>query len=509
MTTAETALFQAQSFIDVGQPQRAADVLTRALRDEPERPDLLSVLSRAYVRVGDDDQALRAAHASQTAAGRPVLQAMLVLATVAHRRNDHREVCELARTITTKWPDEPYGHAWYALGLTRLATTDVQRATVRQAMATALDLGQRTPTLLRNAAWIESRFGQREACLAYVDEGLATDPSNADLLKLRAWAVKDATYRATVMLGILAIDPMDNEASTSLEREVEPRLEGLHRLLFVAPFLLALAVLPPPVMPRVVALTLALGCLLLRAASHARFLGSLPQPYVRARWRRQGRTLIASAALVLLGAALFAADLPVVGPVVMAAGLGLWGRAVLGGLTRRVTGETDGSDTQQLLLRAHAVRARNRAVLGTVVGCFALFIGTQYLGRADAGGVAAPFFAIALLVGVAMVSCAALLGWAGRRLVGNGMPATALVLGVAGIGFGAAGAVGVADSTTGPEAGRYQQLPTSERICRRGACYEAPPTPVAPIPTISVPTFDIPTFEPPTFKTPEVPDLRP
>jgi hypothetical protein len=501
VATGDTALFQATSFIDVGQPQRAVDVLTQALRAEPQRPDLLATLARAHLRTGDHELAAQVAHAAQTAAGRPVLQAMLVLIAAADRRGDHRTVCELARTVTTQWPDEPNGHAWYALGLARLATTEAERAIARQAIATALDLGHRSPTLLLNAAWIESRFGQRESCLAYADEGLAVDPSNADLLKLRAWAVKDARYSAKVMLGILAIDPMDSGASRSLERQVEPRRARLVRLVFVAPFALALAVLLPPVVPRLAAVCVVVGLVLLRAAPPARFLRSLPSAYVTTRWQRQGRTLIASVTLVLLGAALFALDLPVVGPIVMATGIGLWGRATLGGVTRRVAGEVEGSDTQQFVLRAHGLWARNRAVVSIAVACIALLIGTQYLTRADAGAVAAPFLTIVLLCGVAVVSCAALLGWAGRRLAAGGMVVTALVLGVVGAGLASAGTIGVVASTTGPEAGRYEQLPTPDRICRRGACYEAPPTPTfTPIPTVpsvTVPSFDVPTFEAP------------
>jgi tetratricopeptide (TPR) repeat protein len=505
-TQTAAALFQAGSFLDIGQPQRAVDVLTAALKADPQQSDLLAQLSRAYLLAGDDDAAEQAAEAAQTAAGRPRLQSLITLINVAHHRLDHHRVCELARAVVAQWPSEPQGHIWYALGMTRLATTDDDRAVVRRAVATALELGDRSPLLLRNAAWIESRFGNRDGCLAHVDEGLASDPSNADLLKLRAWAVKDAKYSAKVMLGILAIDPMDSEASTSLERAVEARRAVLVRLIFLAPFLFTIAVLVPPVMPRTVAIVTVIAYLQFRAAPHVRYLRALPPAYVRTRWQGEGRTLIAASALIVTGTALFAAGVPVAGPLVMAAGLATWGRAAWGTVVRKVEAEVS-PDSQELVLQAHAVWSRSRATTGAVVGGFALLIGWQYLTQADAGGVGAPLSTLALLGGVTTASCMAILGWIGKRRGAVGTLVSAVVFGVVGVGLAGGGAVGVIDATTGSKAGRYEQPPPPDEVCRRGRCYDLSPDPptaptITPFPTVSIPPFTMPTFD-----VPEVPDL--
>ncbi len=505
MSDADGALFKARSFIDLGQPQRAVDVLSEALRHDPDHVDMLAVLSRGYLLSGDDEAATEAATASQTAAGRPVLQAMIVLINVAHHRNDYHQVCELSRSVVAQWPDAPNGHIWYALGLTRLAVTDADRATVRRALATALQVGERSPDLLLNGAWIESRFGQREACLAYADEGLQADPSNADLLKLRAWAVKDSVYSAKVMMGILAIDPMDTEASRSLEATVRPRRLRLVRLLFLAPFLLAVAVLVPPTGPRAAAVVLVVTFLLLRALPHVRFLRDLPAAYVRARWRGQGRTLLTSALLVLVGTALFAVDVPVVGPFVMAAGLAGWGWATVHTVARTARDEPDGSDSQELVLRAHAGWMRSVAVQATVVGGFAWLFGHEFLSRVDAGAVAAPAFTIMLLAAVAVVTCAVVLARIGLQRARSGSVVRAVVLGIVAAGLGVVSATGVVQSTTGDQAGRYEDLPPAERLCYRGNCRDLPTVPTfTPRPAITVPSIEIPTFEPP-----EIPNLDP
>jgi hypothetical protein len=258
-------------------------------------------------------------------------------------------------------------------------------------------------------------------------------------------------------------------AVASVDR-ADPGPASLLRLLLVAPYTLALAVLLPPVAPRIVAIVTVTTWIVLRAL-----------PRVRSASHDPRHRMLASAALTTTGLVLFALDLPVAGPLVMGAGIATWAWAASATATGQI------------------VPAMQVAI---VVGALAAIVGWEYLRRSGAGAVAAPFHTVTVLAAVSVLAASMVLGRATRRRSSTAAIVSAVALGLVGAGLGASGVVGVVRSTTGDAAGRYEHLPPAERICYKGRCRDIVPDP-APMPSFSpLPDITVPTFQPP-----ELPDL--
>lgn len=272
------------------------------------------------------------------------------------------------------------------------------------------------------------------------------------------------------MLGVPGGLPL----STSSRRAPSNRLRAHHsylvRLFVVTTFALAVAVLAPPVVPRLLAVVVVLALAEWRTTHHVRILRSLPPDSTAPAWRVRHQVLLVAAVLVLVGAGWFAAAPSLPGPLVMSLGLVLWGGVAVSITTSTVSATSEGSKGRTATVEEHARWGLYAGGGCLVLGGISTSAGWQYLDAADAGAVAAPMQAVGLLLGVVTLTGAVVMRWIRRHESSSMGTWLAVLVGLAGLILIGLAAGGLREATTGEAAGRYSDLPEGEGLClqRRG-----------------------------------------
>jgi tetratricopeptide (TPR) repeat protein len=215
MIDESTVLFQADSYSSIGQHDRAIEMLTAALAEEPSSVRLLVALSSSYSslrRYAESEEAAMAALAVDPAS----VEAKAELAWSALQRGRAAQMVTLAEEILAVEPDNPQAHLYVALGLVygrapRRRIKDRARAEYRAALALV-----RSANYFYWAAEIERRLLDTTAAKAHVANGLEIDPTNVDLLKLRADQAPTVEEKISILSGVLATNPFDRSSRESL-----------------------------------------------------------------------------------------------------------------------------------------------------------------------------------------------------------------------------------------------------------------------------------------------------
>ncbi|MFD1861266.1 tetratricopeptide repeat protein [Aeromicrobium camelliae] len=497
-TEIDSAIFQASGYLDLGQHDRAADVLRDALSRHPQDDRLLLDLGRALYEGGRDAEAENAARAAM--AIRPTLGGATLLGNIANSRRDSAAAKQYAEQAIELEPEAPQGHQLMAVAL--LHDTLAQPFAVRAAYQRALDR-DRSPHTLLTAAHCEMLLNHRHQAGVFAREGLTLAPQNEHLLQIQAWS-ESSKARSRRLLDLLEQNPMDSWARSVLVQSVREARRGLRTTSAAGSTIVAIALAFTGLITiGAFALVIAWGAL--AARHHWRLLHPVPSSIVDREWPSRDRWMLLAVTVARVAGLIGLAVHHVSGPVLLIASALVDATPTLVGRVRAVARTDPGTDLGDLTNQADhaAFRLFGLALFFSLFSYFSTTFGAT---SAAFGTAAAVTWIYCLRDGLLALE----LNRRSRRwfIVPLGLALTLVTL-----AFAAADVARTFDEITGDDRSRHMSWSSSGtvedgddespfyRCARRAICPNpsyTPPTFDAP-PSIDVPEIEIPTFEPPTF----------
>jgi tetratricopeptide (TPR) repeat protein len=328
----EGVVYRAEAFLAVGQIDRAETLLRDGLGQRPDDPALLLTLAKVFEarRLWPDviSTATAALEANPNS-----LNARMMIAWAAYQVGD-RDLMKLhVDEVLSHRPDQPTALMYLALHAAPDRSTTGKRRT-RDLIARSLEHGGGGPWFTVMAAKLEVFLGGSAEARRLVDDGLAQNPTDAQLLTLKADLASTTTDESIdIVSGLLATSPADPSLRSRFDALVANQRRGLLVMLWVTPALVALGVWLTSGGFRIVSLIAVAALALVAWGARLSTVASLPAGYRReldskAPWRVATRYGGGAAAV-----------LTVVGGVLLAVGVtpGAWvlACAVLGWVVTR------------------------------------------------------------------------------------------------------------------------------------------------------------------------------
>ena len=496
----DTAIFQATSYLDVHQGERAIAILRDALAREPGDHRLLGALAHTLYETGDDGEAETCALASLES--HRSTSALITLGNIANQRGDHESALRYAGEVATMAPDSPAGHQLAAVALTHRATIDP--AAVRDAYRRAL-LSSRDPETLKTAAFCELRLRHPVEAKALAAEGLELAPHDEYLNRLHT-ETEPSKRRNRRLLELLQLNPQDSWARSMLVGSVTSARTTARTASAVAGTSAAIVLAFAGWFAWVLAaLIVALG--LAVSVPGMRALRTVPRALLAREWPRRERWLLAVAptarviALGLLVAHQFVAVILLVVAALLDA---------VPASARRLASIRD-VDADQRPLLAHTADTN----------AFSLFLIAAFLTAfshltAGAGATSGALAAAAASTWVYCLGAGAAALDVNRRLRRWGTVILGVALTAAALVALATDTVRGVDELSSDHRSQHASWKTSSdgdaegpyrRCGRRAIC----PNPDYTPPTFATPSFNVPEVEIPSFTPPsiEIPDVTP
>lgn len=512
-------VYRAESFIAVGQVDRAETLVRGELGRHPDDASLLLTLAKVFETRGQWPEVVSTATAALEANPNS-LNARMTLAIAGYRLDDRELMKRNLDEVLAHRPDQPTALMYLAFHESDDRSAAGKKRT-RMLYRRALEHGGGDPWYIAAAARMERRFGSISEARKLVDAGLEQNPTDAALLQLKTEFSTTTTDESMGILGgLLASSPTDPALRARFDAIISTRRLGLLLMLWLAPVLTALVVAFTAGPFRIGGLiaVAAMSFTVWRARNSS--IRALP-PFYRdelashAPWRVATRLGgYASATATFLGGALLAVEI--------AAGAWLLALSVVGWIVARFAAleherkRALDADAELAVLRpgtagpgpgptSHNLgQERWRYVIITPIGVIPfLVVGLIPPGTADVSGAArAVVGIIAAVVGVASLVGAvpwvggygsALATWRGIRLVVPGV-----LLGLALLGC----LLNLSTATTGWPAdrpGERTESPSTPPTIPPGYFDDLrspSPMPTIDLPDIEIPDFDIPTIPP-------------
>ncbi|MBF6212590.1 tetratricopeptide repeat protein [Nocardia puris] len=240
----ETRLERARAAKKLGRLDEARRIAGEALASAPDDPALLELLADVAYRLDDTDEALRLGR--QAIAADPArVDAYLTVAWASAGLGDKDEALRCAREAVRLAPHSTPVLLALALLLAVYSAQDPAiSAEAKELVERAVELTPGDADVHASAADVLHQLHEREAAQAHVDAGLAEDPANENLLRIKARLEVDGFHRyraAATLRGLLGTRPGDAEARRMLASILWRALLGLVTVLWV--YVLATATL--------------------------------------------------------------------------------------------------------------------------------------------------------------------------------------------------------------------------------------------------------------------------
>ncbi|RWZ67752.1 hypothetical protein ELQ92_00285 [Labedella populi] len=516
----EGVVYRAESFLAVGQVDRADSLLRDELVQRPDEPALLLTLAKVFqVRRQWPDVVQTATAALES--NPDSLAARMMIAWAAYQIGDLALMKQHLDVVLTHRPDQPTALMYLALHGERDHSTAGKRRT-REIYRSALERSGGDPWYLLMAAKIEVRLADSAGARRLVDAGLAENPTDVDLLQMKAGLATTSIEESMgIVSGLLAGSPADPALRARFDALVSARRRAVLSMLWLAPALIALVIafLDGPFRT---------GALVAVGAASFTVWGvrnasiqALPPGYQaelasNAPWRLAvrsgGRT---AAALTVVGAILLAFQVPF-GAWFLVLAAGSWAVARLASLSheRRLAASADadlaalqpgivsaageGSTIGPATRAVHRLRWRHAVTTPLLLIPFCV-VGLIPAGSPDEAPAArAALGMIAAIVGLTAIAAAtpwvrepgrqSATVWRVVRLAVPGVLLTLVFL------VGLANAVWVTGAWASGQAETPAEEPTTPATIPPGYFddLESP----APIPTFTIPEFDLPSIPP-------------
>ncbi|RUQ98237.1 tetratricopeptide repeat protein [Labedella endophytica] len=231
-------VYRAESFLSVGQVDRAETLLRTELAQRPDDGALLLSLAKVSEARRRWPEVVTTATAALEANPNS-LQARLMIAWAAYQVGDRPLMKQHLDVVLHYQPEQPTALMYLALHASvdkSTAGKERTRAIVRQSLA----LGGGDPWYTVLAAKIEVFTGRPAEARRLVDDGLAQDPTNTQLLTLKSELARDPDESIDIVSGLLATSPADLALRMRFESLVTTRRRAMLVMLWLGPALAAL-----------------------------------------------------------------------------------------------------------------------------------------------------------------------------------------------------------------------------------------------------------------------------
>ncbi|PSL37851.1 hypothetical protein CLV49_1458 [Labedella gwakjiensis] len=236
----EGVVYRAESFLAVGQVDRAETLVRDELGRRPGDANLLLMLAKIYEARRMWPEVISTAHATLEANPNS-LTAHMMLAWAGYQVGDRDLMKRSLDEVLTHRPDQPTALMYLALHNAPDRTT-AGRERTRSLIAQSLQNGGGNPWYTMMAAKLEVFLGRTAEARKLVDDGLAQNPTDPQLLTLKADLATDNAESMDIVSGLLATSPADASLRSRFDGLVAARRRALLSMLWLAPAFVALGV---------------------------------------------------------------------------------------------------------------------------------------------------------------------------------------------------------------------------------------------------------------------------
>lgn len=236
----EGVVYRAESFLAVGQVDRAETLVRDELGRRPGDANLLLMLAKIFETRRMWPEVISTAQATLEA-NPDSLTSHMMLAWAGYQVGDRDLMKRSLDEVLTHRPDQPTALMYLALHNAPDRTkAGVERT--RSLIGQSLQYGGGNPWYPMMAAQLEVFLGRTAEARRLVDDALAQNPTDAQLLKLKADLATDNEESMDIVSGLLASSPADASLRSRFDALVAARRRGLLSMLWLAPAVIALGV---------------------------------------------------------------------------------------------------------------------------------------------------------------------------------------------------------------------------------------------------------------------------
>lgn len=237
----EGVVYRAESYLAVGQVDRADTLLRDELAQRPDESALLLTLAKVFLARRQWPEVVQAATAALES-NPDSLNARMMIAWAAYQVGDLALMKQHLDVVLTHRPDQPTALMYLALHGERDHSAAGKKRT-REIYRSALERSGGDPWYLLMAAKIEVRLADSAEARRLVDAGLAENPTDVDLLQMKAGLATTSIEESMgIVSGLLASSPADPALRARYDTLVAARRRAVLTMLWLAPALVALAI---------------------------------------------------------------------------------------------------------------------------------------------------------------------------------------------------------------------------------------------------------------------------
>lgn len=238
----EGTVYRAESYLALGQIDRADDLVRATLTQHPRDPQLLLALTKVLEHQGRWAEVISAAEATLEADPQ-LLSPRLMIAWAAYKQGDARLMREQVAIVLEHRPDNPQALMYLAIAEAGNWTPE-GRERVRGLYRLSLEKsGGGTPWLVAMAAALEVSLNNQAEAATLIDGGLERFPTDSTLLSSKAdLSLTSTDQSVSILEGLLAESPTDPSLRGRLNGLLSRRRRRMLVGLWLVPLLLSASV---------------------------------------------------------------------------------------------------------------------------------------------------------------------------------------------------------------------------------------------------------------------------
>lgn len=235
-------VYKAESFMAVGQVDRAETLLRGELGRHPDDSSLLLTLAKVFESRGQWPDVVSTA-AAALESNPNSLNARMTLAIAGYQLDDYELMKRSLDEVLEHRPDQPTALMYLAFFHESTDRSSAGRERARALSRRALEYGGGDPWYTVTAARLERRVGSSAEARTLVDSGLEQFPTNAALLQLKTeFSSTTIDESMGIVGGLLASSPTDPALRARFEALISMRRRRLLSMLWLAPALVGLVI---------------------------------------------------------------------------------------------------------------------------------------------------------------------------------------------------------------------------------------------------------------------------
>jgi tetratricopeptide (TPR) repeat protein len=237
----EGVVYRAESFLAVGQIDRAETLLRDELAQRPDDAVLLLALAKVFEARQQWREVVQTATAALEANPQS-LNARMSIAWAAYRLRDFDLMKHHVDVVLAHRPEQPTALMYLALHASRDRSA-AGKARIRELYRLSLQHSGGDPWYAVMAAKIEIWLANSAEARRIVDGALAVNPTDSELLQVKADLASTSIEESMdIVSGLLASSPADPSLRARFDTLVAARRRAVTSMLWLAPALVGLAI---------------------------------------------------------------------------------------------------------------------------------------------------------------------------------------------------------------------------------------------------------------------------